>query len=55
VNTVTTFIAAFICITSPWVLVLWAWNETRNQQNRLQMLEEKYDEKDENAYTEQIV
>ena len=41
VNTVTTFIAAFICITSPWVLVLWAWNETRNQQNRLQMLEEK--------------
>jgi len=30
VNTVTTFIAAFFCITSPWVLVLWAWNKTRN-------------------------
>ena len=31
VNTVTTFIAAFTCITSPWVLVLWACNKARNR------------------------
>ena len=58
VQTTTTFIAAFICITNPWVLVIWAWNKNRNQQNRLLIrIQTKrqitMDEKDEQADTEQ--
>ena len=58
VHAITTFIAVFICITSPWVLVLWAWCETRNQKNRLLMhiqTPKKCEEKDEHADTEQTV
>ena len=58
VQSIATFIAGFICITSPWVLILWAWNKTRNQQNRLLMhiqTQKKCKEKDEHADTEQTV
>ena len=29
------FIAAFICITTPWVIIVWSWAMTRHQQVRL--------------------
>ena len=57
VQTTTTFIAAFICITSPWVLIVWAWNKNRNQQNRLliHIQTQRKSQCDEHKYTEQIV
>ena len=29
------FVAAFICITTPWVIIVWSWIMTRHQQARL--------------------
>ena len=29
------FVAAFICITTPWVIIVWSWIMTRHQQVRL--------------------
>ena len=35
VQTCICFIAAFICITTPWVIIVWSWAMTRHQQVRL--------------------
>ena len=35
VQACTCFVAAFICITTPWVIIVWSWIMTRHQQARL--------------------
>ena len=35
VQACTCFVAAFICITTPWVIIVWSWIMTRYQQARL--------------------
>ena len=60
VQTVTILIAAFICITNPWALLVWGWNESRNQKVHFQghirsHKDSQCNDKDEHAETVTIV